>query len=190
MHCPFCRHPDTRVIDSRVGEDGTLVRRRRQCPGCGRRLTTTETATLHVVKRSGTAEPFTRDKVVAGVRKACQGRPVSEDDLARLAQRVEEDSRERGVAELPSHEVGLAVLGPLRELDEVAYLRFASVYRGFESLGDFEREIRVLRAAQEGGDVSSGSSDPGADVPSAVDIEHDFPAQPAGAGAGLSGPAG
>lgn len=189
MHCPFCRHPDTRVIDSRVGEDGTLVRRRRQCPGCGRRLTTTETATLHVVKRSGTVEPFSRDKVVTGVRKACQGRPVSEDDLARLAQRVEEESRERGVAELRSHEVGLAVLGPLRELDEVAYLRFASVYRDFESLADFEREIRALRAAQEHGDGSPATSTAVAEEPS-VDNEHDMPAQPAGAGAGLSGPAG
>lgn len=190
MHCPFCRHPDTRVIDSRVGEDGTLVRRRRQCPGCGRRLTTTETATLHVVKRSGTAEPFTRDKVVAGVRKACQGRPVGEDDLARLAQRVEEESRERGVAELPSHEVGLAVLGPLRELDEVAYLRFASVYRGFESLADFEREIRALRAAQGRSAPSPGSPDLVVDAAPVADIEQDAPVEPAGVGAGLSGPGG
>lgn len=148
VHCPFCRHPDTRVIDSRVSDDGTLVRRRRQCPECGRRLTTTETVTLNVVKRSGAVEPFSRDKVVSGVRKACQGRPVGEDDLARLAHRVDEEIRSRGAAELPSHEVGLAVLGPLRELDEVAYLRFASVYRSFESLADFEREIGVLRAAQ------------------------------------------
>jgi transcriptional repressor NrdR len=145
MHCPYCHHPDTRVIDSRVNDDGTLIRRRRQCPECGRRLTTTETVTLNVVKRSGCAEPFSRDKVISGVRKACKGRPVGVDALARLAQQVEEDIRGRGVAEIASHDVGLAVLEPLRDLDEVAYLRFASVYRGFDSLADFEAEIASLR---------------------------------------------
>lgn len=145
MHCPYCHHPDTRVIDSRVNDDGTLIRRRRQCPECGRRLTTTETVTLNVVKRSGCAEPFRRDKVISGVRKACKGRPVGVDALARLAQQVEEDIRGRGVAEIASHDVGLAVLEPLRDLDEVAYLRFASVYRGFDSLADFEAEIASLR---------------------------------------------
>ena len=98
-----------------------------------------------VAKRSGVTEPFVRDKIVRGVRRACQGRPVDEDQLAILAQRVEEAIRSRGCAEIPSHEVGLAILGPLRELDEVAYLRFASVYRGFESLADFEKEIEALR---------------------------------------------
>ena len=85
MHCPFCRHGDSRVIDSRIAEDGTAIRRRRQCPECGRRFTTNESASLTVLKRSGASEPFSRDKVLVGVRKACQGRPVSEDDLARLA---------------------------------------------------------------------------------------------------------
>jgi transcriptional repressor NrdR len=98
-----------------------------------------------VAKRSGVTEPFTRDKIIRGVQRACQGRPVGEDKLAILAQRVEETIRARGLAEVPSHEVGVAVLGPLRELDEVAYLRFASVYRGFESLADFEDEIAALR---------------------------------------------
>ena len=98
-----------------------------------------------VAKRSGVTEPFTRDKIIRGVQRACQGRPVGEDKLAILAQRVEETIRARGLAEVPSHEVGVAVLGPLRELDEVAYLRFASVYRGFESLADFEDEIATLR---------------------------------------------
>ena len=101
---------------------------------------------LAVVKRSGVTEPFSRTKIIAGVRKACQGRPVDEDALALLAQQVEEAVRARGAAEVPSHEVGLAILGPLRELDEVAYLRFASVYRSFDSLEDFEREIAALRA--------------------------------------------
>ncbi|WP_084963375.1 transcriptional regulator NrdR [Thermoactinospora rubra] len=146
MHCPFCRHPDTRVIDSRSTDDGAAIRRRRTCPDCGRRFTTQETVLLMVSKRSGVTEPFSRDKVVAGVRRACQGRPVSEDSLAQLGQRVEEAIRAKGVAEIPSNEVGLAILGPLRDLDEVAYLRFASVYRGFESLADFEAEIQQLKA--------------------------------------------
>ena len=151
MYCPFCRHPDSRVIDSRTAEDGAAIRRRRSCPACGRRFTTQETVILMVAKRSGVTEPFNRDKIVRGVQRACQGRPVSEDQLAILAQRVEDAIRGRGSGEVPSHEVGLAILGPLRELDEVAYLRFASVYRGFESLADFEEEIAGLRRERDRG---------------------------------------
>lgn len=147
MRCPYCRHADSRVVDSREAEDGQLIRRRRACQACGKRFTTVEEAVLAVVKRSGVTEPFSRAKIIAGVRKACQGRPVDEDAIALLAQGVEETIRAKGAAEVPSHEVGLAILGPLRELDEVAYLRFASVYRSFESLDDFEREIKMLRAA-------------------------------------------
>jgi transcriptional repressor NrdR len=146
VRCPYCRHPDSRVVDSREAEDGQLIRRRRHCPECGRRFTTVEEAVLAVVKRSGVTEPFSRLKIITGVRKACQGRPVDEDAIALLAQRVEEAIRARGAAEVPSHDVGLAILGPLRDLDEVAYLRFASVYHSFESLSDFEREIAALRA--------------------------------------------
>jgi transcriptional repressor NrdR len=149
VHCPFCKHDDSRVIDSRTSEDGTSIRRRRSCPECGRRFTTVESAALIVVKRSGATEPFSRDKVINGVRKACQGRPVTDGQLAVLAQRVEDAVRASGSAELPTHEVGLAILGPLRELDEVAYLRFASVYRAFESLEDFEAEILMLRTERE-----------------------------------------
>jgi len=146
MHCPFCRHPDSRVIDSRTSDDGLSIRRRRQCPQCSGRFTTIETASLYVVKRSGVMEPFSRDKVVAGVRKACQGRPVTDSDLAMLAQTVEETVRQTGAAQIDTNEIGLAILGPLRELDEVAYLRFASVYQAFESLDDFEASIAQLRA--------------------------------------------
>jgi len=149
MHCPFCRHTDSRVIDSRTADDGTAIRRRRQCPECSRRFTTLESASLAVVKRSGANEPFSRSNIVDGVRKACRGRPVSEDDLALLAQRVEEQIRSQGSAEVEAHEVGLAVLGPLRELDEVAYLRFASVYQAFDDLEDFESAIALLRAERE-----------------------------------------
>ncbi|HEY7222926.1 MAG TPA: transcriptional regulator NrdR [Micromonosporaceae bacterium] len=147
MRCPYCRHPDSRVVDSREADDGALIRRRRACPECGRRFTTVEEAMLAIVKRSGVTEPFSRTKVIAGVRKACQGRPVDEDAIALLAQRVEEAVRAKGAAEVPSHEVGLAILGPLRELDEVAYLRFASVYHSFTTLDDFEQEIAALRAS-------------------------------------------
>ncbi len=146
MFCPFCRNVDSRVVDSRTTEDGTAIRRRRQCPECNRRFSTVETASLTVVKRSGATEPFSRAKIISGVRKACQGRPVGEDDLALLAQRVEESLRSTGAAQIEAHEVGLSILGPLRELDEVAYLRFASVYQAFESLEDFEAAIAVLRA--------------------------------------------
>jgi transcriptional repressor NrdR len=153
VRCPFCRSSDSRVVDSRETNDGDAIRRRRSCPQCGRRFTTVEEMSLAVVKRSGVTEPFSRAKVISGVRKACQGRPVQEDALALLAQRVEEAIRSGGVAEVPADEVGLAILEPLRELDLVAYLRFASVYRSFESLTDFEAEIEALRAGHE--DVSS-----------------------------------
>jgi transcriptional repressor NrdR len=146
MHCPYCRHTDTRVLDSRVSEDGTAIRRRRTCNDCSKRFSTMEQMQLVVLKRSGTTEPFNREKAVAGVRKACKGRPVSEADLARLGQQVEDALRGEGWAEVPAHQVGLAILTPLRELDEVAYLRFASVYQSFESAADFEAEIAKLRA--------------------------------------------
>jgi transcriptional repressor NrdR len=160
VHCPFCRHGDSRVVDSRASDDGTSIRRRRQClrDACGKRFTTVETASLTVTKRSGASEPFSRDKVLSGVRKACQGRPVSEDDLALLAQRVEESVRASGVAEIEAHEVGMAVLSPLRELDEVAYLRFASVYRAFDGLADFEAEIALLRAEHEMGGAAAATT--------------------------------
>ena len=145
MYCPFCRNPDSRVVDSRMTDDGSAIRRRRQCPECGRRFTTVETTSLSVIKRSGVGEPFSRSKVINGVRKACQGRPVSEDDLALLAQEVEEQIRASGAAEIEAHEVGLVILGPLQKLDQVAYLRFASVYQAFESLEDFETAIALLR---------------------------------------------
>src|SRR3954462_3069702 len=150
MHCPFCRHPDSRVIDSRSTDDGAAIRRRRACPECGRRFTTQETVLLMVAKRSGVTEPFSREKIIAGVRRACQGRPVTEDALAQLGQRVEEAVRATGSAELTTHDVGLAILGPLQELDLVAYLRFASVYRAFDSLEDFDAAIVELREATPG----------------------------------------
>ncbi|MGI5522719.1 transcriptional regulator NrdR [Micromonospora sp. CA-259024] len=162
MRCPYCRHADSRVVDSREADDGQLIRRRRSCPECGKRFTTVEEAVLAVVKRSGVTEPFSRTKIIGGVRKACQGRPVDEDSIALLAQKVEETVRAKGAAEIPSHEVGLAILGPLQGLDEVAYLRFASVYRSFDSLADFEQEIETLRAAAR---AREGAAEAGAAGP-------------------------
>lgn len=195
MHCPFCRRPDSRVVDSRTTDDGAAIRRRRSCPDCGRRFTTIESASLTVVKRSGVTEPFSRDKVVTGVRKACQGRPVTQDALAQLGQRVEEAVRATGCAELSTHDVGLAILGPLRELDEVAYMRFASVYRAFDSLEDFESEISLLRT-EAAGTLGAADDPPGApgaptedEIPrtgglvSATDGKPEHPREPApGAG--------
>ena len=149
MFCPFCRHPDSRVVDSRTSDDGMSIRRRRQCPECGRRFSTTETASLMVIKRNGVVENFSREKIVSGVRKACQGRPVTDTDLAVLAQRVEESIRATGAAQIEANDIGLAILPPLRELDEVAYLRFASVYQGFDSLEDFEAAITLLRVDRQ-----------------------------------------
>jgi transcriptional repressor NrdR len=146
MRCPYCRHPDSRVVDSREQDEGQSIRRRRSCPECGRRFTTVEEMTLAVLKRSGVTEPFSRHKVINGVRRACQGRPVDEDALAQLAQTVEDTIRAGGSAEVPSDEIGLAILGPLRQLDEVAYLRFASVYQAFTSIDDFEKAISDLRS--------------------------------------------
>ena len=160
MICPFCRYEDSRVVDSRPIEDGTQIRRRRECPQCGQRFSTQEVALLNIIKRSGATEPFSREKVLVGVRKACQGRPVDEDDLVLLAQRVEETLRATGQAEIEAQEVGMAILAPLRDLDEVAYLRYASVYRNFASLEDFEGEIALLRALPSSNSSASESNSP------------------------------
>ncbi|MDC4233066.1 transcriptional regulator NrdR [Actinomyces sp. B33] len=145
MHCPFCHNPDSRVVDTRIADDGASIRRRRECTSCKKRFTTLETSSFQVVKRSSVVEPFSRDKVVSGVKKACQGRPVSDDDLALLAQQVEEALRSTGVSNVSSDEVGKAILPFLRDLDEIAYLRFASVYQAFDSLDDFADAIAALR---------------------------------------------
>ncbi|MDE1656216.1 transcriptional regulator NrdR [Actinotignum sanguinis] len=145
VHCPFCRNPDSRVIDSRTADDGLSIRRRRECPNCHRRFSTLETASLVVVKRSGATEPFSRQKIINGVGKACQGRPVTEDQLALLGAQVEEKVRSSGSSQIDAHDIGLAILEPLKALDLVAYLRFASVYSNYDSIDDFERAIADLR---------------------------------------------
>ena len=150
MHCPFRQNKQSKVIDSRVIDGGTAIRRRRECSACNGRFTTIEKAQLLVIKRNGLTEPFSREKVITGVRRACQGRNVSEDALKRLAQEVEEVVRSHGSSQIHANFIGRAILDPLRELDEVAYLRFASVYKSFESAADFEAEIRQMRRRDRG----------------------------------------
>jgi len=151
VRCPWCNVDDDRVVDSRQAEDGGAIRRRRECLGCGRRFTTferIEEVPLWVVKRAGQREPFDRAKVVSGVRAATKNRPVTEERLEEIAQQVEEALRGEGV-EVSSQQIGVAVLERLREVDDVAYLRFASVYKGFEDVGDFQREVGLLTKTTE-----------------------------------------
>ncbi len=149
MHCPYCHNDDSRVLDSRNADEGASIRRRRECKQCGRRFTTIEQTQLVVVKRSGVVEPFNREKVINGVRKACESRPVSEEQLAHLGQKVEDRLRATGQAEIKSGDVGLAILGPLSELDDVAYLRFASVYKNYQDVDDFLVEIEKLKSGRQ-----------------------------------------
>jgi transcriptional repressor NrdR len=147
VRCPYCQSMDDKVIDSRMADGGSATRRRRECLACGRRYTTferVEELQLFVVKRSGSREPFERAKILDGIRRAAKNRPISEDDIAALAASVEDQVREDG-PEVGSEVVGKAVLDRLRALDPVAYLRFASVYKGFEDLTDFEREVGLLQ---------------------------------------------
>jgi transcriptional repressor NrdR len=151
MRCPWCGHPDDKVVDSRSSEAGAAIRRRRECQRCGRRFTTFERAeelALSVVKRGGSKEPFDRAKVASGVMKAIKNRPVTEEQVDRLVDRVEEKLRRKGPL-VTTQEVGLEVLPLLRRLDDVAYLRFASVYKDFQELTDFERELGLLLQKRE-----------------------------------------
>ncbi|HWC11487.1 MAG TPA: transcriptional regulator NrdR [Acidimicrobiales bacterium] len=146
MRCPACSSLDDKVVDSRTAEDGAAIRRRRECLGCGRRFTTyerVEEAPLVVLKRAGGREPFRRAKLEAGVLAAAKNRPVTVPQIEALGAEVEEVLRMEG-PELPSARIGAVVLDRLRALDEVAYLRFASVYKGFEGPDDFEREVGLL----------------------------------------------
>jgi len=150
VRCPWCRNLDDKVVDSRLAEDGGAIRRRRECLSCGRRFTTYERldeAPLWVIKRSGQREPFERSKLVAGMSSATKNRPVSQEQLEAVARSVEESLRD--TVEVTSQQIGLAVLERLGELDEVAYLRFASVYKGFEDIGDFQREVGLLTKTTE-----------------------------------------
>jgi transcriptional repressor NrdR len=146
VHCPSCQADDTKVVDSRLAEEGAAVRRRRQCLSCSFRFTTyerLEELPLQVVKSDGSVQPFDRDKIVFGVRAASKGRSVSEEQIEQLAADVE-DAVRAGGGEISSTTIGLAVLDRLRVVDEVAYLRFASVYKNFDNRSDFETELALL----------------------------------------------
>ena len=147
MRCPFCQHVDDRVIDSRLSKDGDMIRRRRECARCQRRFTTyervEETLPL-VIKKDGRREPFDRNKILAGLQRACEKRPISVTVLEKLADRVEQRLQEGGEREVLSREVGEQIMEELKDLDEVAYVRFASVYRSFRDVNEFMMEVKEL----------------------------------------------
>ncbi len=148
MHCPFCSQDDTKVIDSRLVADGDAVRRRRECQACGERFTTFETAELvmpRVIKRDGTREPFDEEKLKFGLTKALEKRPVSMDQIEAALTHIKHRLRGTGERELPSLQVGEEVMTELRNLDAVAYVRFASVYRDFQDVSQFTEEIQKLK---------------------------------------------
>ncbi len=150
VRCPVCSSDDDKVVDSRSADDGATIRRRRECLACGRRFTTyerVEEVPLVVVKRSGDREPFDRAKVIAGVRAAAKSRPLTDDQLDALSGDVEELLRLGGGGDVQSEQIGLLVLEHLRDLDPVTYVRFASVYKGFDNASDFARELTLLTKA-------------------------------------------
>ena len=149
MKCPFCKQPDSRVVDSRAADDGTTIRRRRECPECGRRFTTYEAVEkmpLMVVKRDNRREPFSRDKLMTGISRSCDKRDISMEQITNFVAEIERDIRNRTEPEVPSEKLGEIVMERLKDFDEVAYIRFASVYRKFDDITNFIEELETLRA--------------------------------------------
>lgn len=160
MKCPFCSYPEDRVVDSRTSQEGSAIRRRRECLKCGKRFTTyerVEAAVQLVVKKDGNREPYDRDKVLGGMRRACEKRPVSLEQLEAETDRIEHALLELGESEVPSVRIGELVMEALYRLDQVAYVRFASVYREFKDVNAFMDEIKTLlrsgNAGQAGGEA-------------------------------------
>ena len=152
MKCPFCAHLGDKVVDSRESREGEVIRRRRECLGCGKRFTSYERIDeipYMVVKKDGTRERFERQKLVAGLLKACEKRPVSVSSLEAIADRVESTLQERAEKEIGTNEIGAFVMQELKKLDKVAYVRFASVYRHFRDIGEFMTELKDLLNAKE-----------------------------------------
>jgi transcriptional repressor NrdR len=161
MQCPTCRAPDSRVIDSRLGKEGDAIRRRRHCERCGHRFTTYERVELTlpmVVKKDGRRQPFDRAKIVSGLTRACEKRPVATDTIETVATQIERRMLERGDSEITSREIGEVVMGALHDLDAVAYVRFASVYREFRDVHEFMRELEELIAARSGAERRAKAS--------------------------------
>lgn len=147
MRCPFCHHPDDKVVDSREGREGDSIRRRRECLACGRRFTTYERVDVImplIVKKDGRREPYDRNKVLAGLHKACEKRPVSADTIEDAASEVEKRVQEAGAREVPSSVVGEAIMALLKEMDDVAYVRFASVYKSFRDIDEFMSALQSI----------------------------------------------
>lgn len=147
MKCPYCKADDTRVVDSREGKDGFSVRRRRECVECKKRFTTYERiqhAEVLVVKKDGRREEFDRNKIISGMRRACEKRPISTETIEDFATSLEKELMERGEREIPSEEIGERLIARLYEIDEVAYVRFASVYRSFKDVNQFVEEVHTF----------------------------------------------
>lgn len=147
MKCPFCSHPDNKVVDSRPDKDGSTIRRRRECEDCGRRFTSherVEEILPMVLKKDGRREPFDRMKVIAGLKKACEKRPISVETIEKMVDRLETRMQEGNDREIPSSTIGEWMMNELHEVDEVAYVRFASVYRSFKDINEFMRELQDL----------------------------------------------
>ena len=154
MRCPFCHDLENRVVDSRLGKEGDAIRRRRHCERCGRRFTTykrVEDALPMVAKKDGRREPFERGKIVNGLKRACEKRPISVDTIEGIADTIERQLQEGGDREVTSQALGEAVMGALHDLDAVAYVRFASVYRSFRDVHEFMRELEDLIAKRRTG---------------------------------------
>jgi len=147
MRCPFCRNRKNRVVDSRMSNDGLMIRRRRACSSCKKRFTTyerVEEAAPMVVKKDNRLEPFDRAKIIAGLKRACEKRPVSMEMIEQIANRIESSMAEQGDREVPSNAIGEAVMNELHKIDQVAYVRFASVYRSFKDIDEFMHELEDL----------------------------------------------
>jgi transcriptional repressor NrdR len=160
MRCPSCRGLESEVIDSRVSKDGDVIRRRRRCTRCARRFTTyerVEESLPVVVKKDKRREAYDRAKVIGGIKKACEKRPVSVDTIEAVADRVERHLQDKGAREAPSSAIGEAIMSELREIDTVAYVRFASVYRSFQDVGEFMREVRELSKKRGSGRRMGGA---------------------------------
>lgn len=155
MHCPFCTYLDTKVIDSRLVANGDQIRRRRECHSCGERFTTFESAELvmpGIIKQNGTRQPFNEEKLRSGIQRALEKRPVSVEDVEAAVARIKQQLRSSGEREINSHKLGEFVMNELRQLDQVAYVRFASVYRSFKDLDEFRAEIELLSPVRHTGE--------------------------------------
>jgi transcriptional repressor NrdR len=153
MKCPFCQYPDTKVIDSRTGKESTSIRRRRECEQCGKRFTTyerLEEILPFVIKKDGRREPYDREKIVSGFQKACEKRPISVEDMEQAVNQIELKLLQLGEREVPTSKIGEMVMDALKEMDDVAYVRFASVYRSFKDIGEFVELIKDRKSESSG----------------------------------------